>query len=110
MRREKQTSAGLGHTARNNVPCMDSWLRLLEPGPVWVTQDRDTSRRGLRTFCGRVRLARFASAFGRGPVLSTRYGRSRQSVGGYNETPSPIGDPGLVKLGFAPLCITQVRH
>ena len=42
-------------------------------------------------------------------MLSTRYGRWRQSVGGYNETPSPIGDPGLVKLGFAPVCNTTDR-
>ena len=34
MRREEQTSAGLGPTARNKVPRMDSWLRQLEPAPV----------------------------------------------------------------------------
>ena len=34
MRREKQTSAGFGHTAQKNVPRMDSWLRQLEPAPV----------------------------------------------------------------------------
>ena len=33
MRREEQTSAGLGPTARNKVPRMDSWLRQLEPAP-----------------------------------------------------------------------------
>ena len=102
MRREPQTSGGLGPTTQDHVPSMDSPLRRLAPVPVRVTRGRNTSRREA--------YARFVFAFD----LSASLRRSgevwcirRGMAGGGNRSES------LVKfrrpLAIRDLC-TEVAH